>query len=141
MAEALGAVASAVNLVQFAGSLAHAAYAICRKLHEVPHELSALSKQLLLVHKELERIERSTAGSRSISNFAPGLYGDLEAALKDVQVILGELGNVVQKRSMSDGIQSRFQWVLKDSKRAERFLRQLKDCRKRLQTCLLATFL
>lgn len=135
--EALGGVASVVNIVQLVSEVAKAVFLVCEKLKNAPNEMKDVAFEACCVKDIVVRVERSI-GSGGLW-LTPSSEYELRNAQADINQVLHDIESLVPTGGATERLKSRARWIIGDHRTAERLIAKLASCRKRLEVLLQVT--
>lgn len=136
--EALGTAASVTALIQLAGSTIRMTTEIIRRFQDAPEELHHLSRQLNLLHSELNfigNLTESTTGDDLA--LLPDETEDLWTALDTAKKVIRDVQVACNNHDGKPKVHDRFRWVFRDQSKMKDILSRMQDIRLSLHTILL----
>lgn len=135
--EALGAAASVAGLIQLTGSTVRVTTDIIRRFKDAPEELHHLSRQLSLLHSELNFID-SLKDETSGDDLAllPNEAQDLWIALHTAQTLILDIQIACNNYDGKSKFHVRFRWVFHDQSKMKDVVLRLQEIRASLHTIL-----
>lgn len=128
--EPLGAVASALTLVEALGQTSNAVRKISRRIKNAPQDLESLEVSLELLRQCIERM-------RPLSyDLGPEVTARIGASLRLAGTILASLDQACDRQHIQSKTLSRLNWALLDGSKMEAQLAQLRNVQATLQSFL-----
>lgn len=125
--EPIGAIASAITLVDAISKTSNAVKKLTRRFKNAPQELESLETMLNLMRVCLQQMQHVN------HDFGSGVSAHIDTALRSANSIVASLDRACERQHLRSNTGSRLSWALVDESRMQGQMAQLREVQSTLQ--------